>query len=70
MPGGGAAKWLSGSATPQKTRPMPIPAAKSIANQAIREYWGFSSSLPRTTRPIGETAIHTEKATKPLTMRM
>ncbi len=26
-------KWLSGSATPQNIRPMPMPAANSMENQ-------------------------------------
>ena len=50
-PGRGLAKWLSGSATPQKTRPMPMPAAKSRANQDMVENSGLSSSLPRRMSP-------------------
>ena len=32
-PTGGSAKCITGSATPKYIRPMPMPAANSIANQ-------------------------------------
>ena len=67
VPGGGEAKWLSGSATPQKTSPMPMPAAKSIANHDLRPNSGSSSSLPSTTLPMGEKATHRENAMQALT---
>ena len=51
VPGGGEARWLSGSATPQKTSPMPMPALKSIANQERSPNSGSSSSAPRRTCP-------------------
>jgi hypothetical protein len=44
-----------------------MPAAKSIANQEPRPNSGSSSSLPSTMSPIGESAAHKEKTTKPVT---
>jgi len=32
-PTGGVVKCMTGSATPKKTRPMPMPALNSMANQ-------------------------------------
>ena len=46
MPTGGAAKWLSGSEMPQKIRPMPMPAPKSMANQEAVLCSGRESSGP------------------------
>ena len=67
VPGGGALKWLSGSATPQNTSPMPMPAANSIANQEPNPNSASSSSLPSTRLPTGEKATQAAKNTKVLT---
>ena len=70
-PGGGALKWLSGSATPQNTSPMPMPAAKSIANHEPSEKSGSSSpSFASTTLPMWEAAIQRAKKTNPATIAM
>ena len=51
VPGGGLSKKVSGSAAPQKTRPMPMPAANSIEIHENIENSGSSSSRPRGMRP-------------------
>ena len=51
MSPGGWAKWLTGSATPQKTSPAPMPPANNIASQDTVENSGRESSGPRRTRP-------------------
>jgi hypothetical protein len=56
-PRGGSPKWLTGSATPQNMRIEPMPAAKSIANQAPFECSGGSSSGPSFARPYREAAM-------------
>ena len=61
------AKKVSGSAAPQNTSPMPMPAAKSIANQDSRPYSGSSSSRPRLMLPRRLTATTIENTTKPVT---
>ena len=62
-------KKVSGSAAPQNTRPMPMPAAKSIANQEKTLYSGSSSSLPRRMLPIRLAAITMPNTTKAVTIR-
>ena len=52
-PGVDVAKWASGSAAPQKTRPIPIPAENSIAIHEARENVGLSPGFPRWMFPIG-----------------
>ena len=49
---------------------MPIPAAKSIANQDPREYSGSASSGPSTVSPLRDTATIRAKTTNPATARM
>ena len=51
MPGsarpiGGALKWVSGSATPQNIRPMPMPVANIIDTHENVENSGSESSGP------------------------
>ncbi|MNM85376.1 hypothetical protein D3C81_974880 [compost metagenome] len=45
-PSGGVTKCDTGSAAPQNTRPMPMPAANSIDSQLAREKSGSASSPP------------------------
>ena len=49
-PVGGEVKCVMGSATPQKSRPTPMPAAKSMASQESVWNSGRSSSRPSRTR--------------------
>ena len=51
---GGVWKCVNGSETPQKTRPIPIPALNSMANQEIKPYSGRSESLPSRIEPKRE----------------
>ncbi len=46
VPGGGVAKWVSGSATPKNIRPMPMPALNIIATHEMPLNSGSSSSRP------------------------
>ena len=59
--GEGLPKCESGSAAPQNTRPMPMPAAKSIANHDVREYSGSASSGPKIVSPFREKADDDEQ---------
>ena len=45
-PSGGALRWVSGSATPQNIRPMPMPVANIIDTQEKVENSGSESSGP------------------------
>jgi hypothetical protein len=45
-PSGGAFRWVSGSATPQNMRPMPMPVANIIDTQENVENSGSLSSAP------------------------
>ncbi len=67
---GGSPKWLTGSATPQNIRIEPMPAAKSIANQAVPECSGGSSSGPSLTRPKRPAAMKIRNARNTVTPRM
>ena len=58
---------MSGSAAPQNTSPMPMPAAKSIANQDISPNSGASSSWPSLMSPNRLRPIQTAKITKKAT---
>ena len=69
-PGLGVVKNVSGSDMPQKTRPMPMPAANSIENHDIRPNSGLSSSFPSLMSPNRLTPIHTAKTTKAATRMM
>ena len=42
---------MTGSATPKNSRPIPIPAANSMANHDQLEYSGLASGPPRRMRP-------------------
>ena len=68
--GAGLPRWERGSAAPQNTRPMPIPAAKSIENQEVREYSGSASSGPRMVSPFLEKARAKPTTTKRATAKM
>ena len=46
MPIGGVLRWVSGSATPQKIRPMPMPVANIIDTQEKVLNSGSESSGP------------------------
>ena len=69
-PNGGWVKWVMGSATPQKSRPTPIPAAKSMASHETVENSGRSSGLPSLSLPNRENASHSEMIKNPLTATM
>jgi hypothetical protein len=58
VPGGGVTKWLSGSATPQNIRPMPIPALNIMAIHDVVRNSGCSSSAPSGMRPYLLAASH------------
>lgn len=60
---GGSIKWESGSAAPQKTRPIPIPALNNMANQEGLENSGFSSGFPNFIAPTGLNIRKTQKIT-------
>src|SRR6056297_3481628 len=64
MPGG-AAKCVTGSATPQNSNPAPMPPANSMAIQETVENSGRSSSAPSRMRPQGPSASTAAKITKP-----
>jgi hypothetical protein len=67
VPGLGLEKCDSGSATPQKTRPMPMPAANSIENQGRSPNSGTSSSAPSRMSPHRPSPTHSANATNPAT---
>ena len=48
---GGERKCIIGSPTPKYIKPMPMPAANSIANQEVKLNSGRASSGPRRMRP-------------------
>ena len=68
--GEGLPKCESGSAAPQNTRPMPMPAAKSIANHDVREYSGSASSGPKIVSPFREKARAKPTTTNRATAKM
>ena len=53
-----------GSATPQNTRPTPMPQPKSMANQVLVLYSGLESSGPSFMPPCLESAITMANTTK------
>ncbi|GAB4000102.1 hypothetical protein GCM10029992_30960 [Glycomyces albus] len=59
-----------GSAAPQKTRPMPMPALNSMAYQEVRENSGLESSGPSLIRPSLEMPTPAANRTKPKTTKM
>src|SRR5689334_24346577 len=63
-PGGGFTKWVSGSVTPQKMRPMPMPALNIIATQLTVLNSGFSPSRPSGILPYLLNASHAANNTK------
>ncbi len=65
IPIGAVIRWDSGSATPQKMRPMPIPVANIIEIQDRVLNSGRSSSRPKRIRPYRETARSSITTTKP-----
>ena len=63
IPGIGFEKCARGSEIPQNTRPTPMPAPNSMANQDTVEYSGLESSGPSLIFPHLLNAIATEKIT-------
>ena len=69
-PRGGSVKCITGSATLKNSRPMPMPALKSMANQEALLYSGSSSSLPSLICPYGLTNSHSTNTRKNVTARI
>jgi hypothetical protein len=65
VPGGGVAKWVSGSETPKNIRPMPMPALNIIATHEMVRNSGSSSSQPSGMLPNLPSASQSTKTTKP-----
>ena len=61
--------WDIGSAVVQKTRPIPIPALNSIANQETRENSGLSSGFPNFKLENLEKIRYTQKISIRKTVR-
>jgi hypothetical protein len=66
VPGGGLARWETGSYTPKNIRPMPMPALNIIAIHDDVRNSGSSLSCPSGIRPYRLMARHTAKSTNPL----
>src|SRR5215204_1421774 len=69
-PGGGFTKCVNGSVTPQKIKPIPMPALNIIATQQMVLNSGFSPSAPNLIRPNLLNASHSANKTKPVAEKM
>src|SRR5687768_9059220 len=65
VPGGGVARWATGSATPKNIRPIPMPAENIIAIHDTVRNSGSSSSRPSGMLPYLLAASQMTKTTKP-----
>jgi hypothetical protein len=63
-PIGGELRWVSGSATPQKIRPIPMPVANIIDTHENVENSGWESSCPSLMFPYRLSARYPAKRTK------
>ena len=61
---------MRGSATPQKIKPIPMPALNIIAIQLTVLNSGFSPSLPSGIFPYRLSASHSAKITNPVAEKM
>src|SRR5688572_8928933 len=68
-PSGGVLRWVSGSATPQNIRPIPMPVANIMDTQEKVENSGTESSGPSLMLPYRVKARNAENTRNPALAR-